>query len=403
MKFAYSAYDQDGKSVSGVFDGANEIDVISQLSQRGLLIYSTAPATDLNKLSRLLNSDIGRRTPSLSQRVHFCRALHALNASSVPIDRALLILSTGSTQAWLSKLGRQCHEAIVAGKSLSEALSDTTTGFSRDEVGLIAAGEQTGAVSSALNDLASLLEHRLLIRQHVTSALVYPAVLIIMAVLSLAIIASVLIPAVAPLLVQSNVDLPVMFRAMMAVQEAVQHNGGSLLAGTLALGLLIAGLIIKSKSRPFASDLRLRFPLSRDAEAARIYRTLGTLLRNKVPVQRAVQLTSNAVKNQAVANDLHRVAEAVMTGKSLANSLSKVRVVDQTAVALVTVGEETNKVPEILMHLAKQTEQKVTHRIDRALTLLTPVLTIGLGLLIGGLIVSVMRAIMSINDVAGAL
>ncbi len=402
MKFSYSAYDRDGKLVSGTLEGVDERDIVAQLNQSGLHIFQATPATEKGRFAEILRSDIGRKKASLAHRAQFSRSLHALVAARVPIDRALFILSNGKQGRWIAKVAKNAHEAIISGSSLSDALSASSAGFSPDEAGLVSAGEQTATITDSLDELSGLLENRLQMRQRIISALVYPSILIVMALVSLAIIATVLIPAVAPLLTQSGVELPLMFRFLIAAQTLFQEHAGESLTGLLLVLVLITVMAVSQNSVPY-SHIMLTSRLGKDMEAARIFRTLGSLLKNKVPVQRAVQLTAAAVKSKPVATDLHKAAEAVMTGKSLVKALSHVRVIDESASALVAVGEETNQVPELLLHLAKRTETDVGHRIDRFLTILTPALTIGLGLLIGGLIVSVMRAIMSINDVAGAL
>ena len=180
--------------------------------------------------------------------------------------------------------------------------------------------------------------------------------------------------------------------------------------GLLAIAVMLAVLAIVSwiargpRVRPVLDRLVFRLPvlgsLAGMAESSRICRTLGSLLRNGVALQQALSAMQGVARSAVTRQQLSIVAERVSAGTKLVESLRHVTVLDATALQMVQIGEETNALDTMLLHVAQSQETELAQRIERLMTLLTPLLTVALGILFGGLIMSIMGAILDLNDLA---
>ena len=240
-------------------------------------------------------------------------------------------------------------------------------------------------------------------RESVRSALIYPAILVFMAVASLFILLGVVIPKFKPLVEDSGTALPTMTRVVIAVGEGFQVYWWVPVVAVLGC-LLVGRRLLANPSWRYRWDLALaRSPIFGDlivrAETARLARTLGTLLVNGVNLLPALALARGGVENAALARDIDTVERSLREGKSLAEPLGEAAVIPKLAIQLIRVGEETGNLEEMFFKIADIYDEEVRRAIDRLLALLVPALTIGLGLMIAGIIGSIMAAILSIYDI----
>jgi general secretion pathway protein F len=251
-----------------------------------------------------------------------------------------------------------------------------------------------------LHTLALALQRRLALRGKLSAALVYPILLLLMSATSLVLIATVLVPNLAPLFADSGTEPPIVIAFLMHAVAFVAQFGWEL---AMVLAALVLGAVMfftSSQGRFFVGNQTLRFKTARQLEAARLCQTLSTLLGAGTPIQTAIITTSNAVTSHLVKVQLKKASEDVISGMKLSKALEQVTVLDSASRQFIAVGEETNQVESLLSHAGDTLEASAFNRIEKLVTLLTPLMTIGLGLMIGGLIMSVMRAILSINELA---
>ncbi len=400
MKLSYRAYDASGRLVTGDMDGLTETDILSKLRHDGLFPFETSAGGSAKESQSWLTRDIGGTGLNLADRARFARILAALLKAGVPLDRALRIMTEQGHSKRIAKLSSEAAEAVAAGKTLSSVLANPATGFARHEVGLVVSAEQTGSFAPVLEDMAAMLDKRLELRSRLSSALVYPIVLLVMGLASMVVIATVLVPNLAPLFADNQSQMPWIMGAMISVIDLIKNHGLTIL---IAVPLFAAALFLALRSEGGKATLGrwlLKLRTVRQFEAARICRTMATLLKNGVPLQNAIRATAEAVKNNKVATELHDTLEKVVGGARLSRALETVSVLDPSARQLISIGEEANRVDDIMLHLANTLESDSSRRLERLMTLLTPLMTVALGMLIGGLIMSVMRAILSVNDLA---
>jgi general secretion pathway protein F len=400
MKLSYRAYDATGRLVTGNLEGTSKSEILARLKAKGLFPFETSASGEQPSRESWLNRELLRQGLSLQDRAQFCRMLAALLSAGVPVDRSLQIMSANGQGRRIERLAKESAEAIASGLSLSSVLAKQGSGFARHETGLIASAEQTGAFAPVLDDLSAMLDKRIELRGRLGSALVYPIVLLVMAIASLVVIGTVLVPSLAPLFSQDDVNRPLVITAFEGARD-LYSNSGYQMAATAAAVLALAFLFFRSGyGRKLLDRALLKFLTMRQLESARICRTLSTLLKNGIPLQSAIRTTADVVKYRSVSEELTETVEKVVGGGRLSSAFETSSVVDRAARQLIAIGEETNRVEDMLLHIANTTETSAARRLERAMTLLTPLMTVALGLLIGGLIMSVMRAILSVNELA---
>lgn len=400
MTVHYKAYDVQGRLVTGTVDGVSELEAVAKLQKDGLFPFEAKKSSVAAVSQSWLTREVGGAGLKLQERGRFARVLSALIGAGVPLDRALVLMSDRSHGRRISRVAGNAAEAVVAGQSLSNVLGKPETGFARHEVGLIASAEHTGAFAPVLENIANMLDRQVELRGKLGAALVYPAVLLFMALVSLVLIVTVLIPNLAPLFEQGRAEPPIFIGLLMTLASFVSQNGVQVAVAVVAMAL-ICFLILRSR---FGLRLRegfaLKFLTIRQLEGARLSRTLATLLKSGVSLQSAIRASASSVKFERIRSELQLVADRVVSGSKLSTALADSTVLDSQIRQLIAIGEETNRVEDLLLHAAQSQEAMAMRRIERLMTLLTPAMTLVLGVLVGGLIMSVMRAILSVNELA---
>jgi general secretion pathway protein F len=398
--FRYQAYDPNGKVVEGFVDALSESDALNKLYGQGIVPFRAKPASSDETASSLSAFRLSRASLSLGERARMMRQLAVLLKSGITLDRALRILTLQPPTKRVKAVVTVCAEGVAAGKPLSQTLSGQQSGFLADEIGMIKAGEQTGSLAAVLEELGTMLERRQELRGRIVSALAYPAVLLVMALLSLTVIATVLIPNMMPLFEQSGAELPLIVRVITAVTAAFRDHSLLILLIALLVSLLAFYAFRQPAMKAVWDRLLLRLPIAGDVEVSRICRTLATLLHSGLALQSAMSAVRDVAANSITRQQLSHAIDDVTAGVKLAEAFKVLTALDSGSRQMIAIGEETNKLEAMLMQIAINLESETTQRIERLMALLTPLLTIALGVLVGGLIMSVMRAILSVNELA---
>jgi general secretion pathway protein F len=400
--YHYIAYTRAGALAEGRLQAASLDDAIEMLWERGLTPFETredaAPASGRWWARQILAS----RTPSQRDVASFTREFATLAQSDIPLDDALRIVSEQFGTTRIRPVITSLLEAVLDGAHLSDAMAQHPEAFQDEYVNMVRAGEASGDMARVFGELADLLERRLELTGRLTSALVYPCVLIVAAIVSIAVIMGVLIPNLAPMFPEGGKSMPIAVSVIVRMREAWPLI---LTAGAvMGIGVLgIATTISRSNHLRRAADriflgLPLAGKLSGEQNCARFTRTLGALLRTGVPMLSALASARSAVRNRHIGSGLEGSIDAVRDGQSLSRALSGRPGIPQVALRMVTVGEETGKLDEMLLRTAVMLEQQSQRRIERLMTLLTPALTVGIAGLVGALILTVMNAILSANE-----
>jgi general secretion pathway protein F len=401
-RFQYAAYDAAGRIERGEVDSASRADALSLLEARGLLPFETSGVAPTN--GRTLISL--RRSKRLGLKVcaDLTRELAVLLAADVQLDASLRLLVHKTQDRQLGALAERLLAGVNAGQPLSASLADPGLEAPPLLVNLLRAGEARGNLAPTLADLAAFFESRMETQGKVRSALVYPAVLCVTALGAIGIIITVLVPALLPLFADSGASPPFVLRLGQALGQGVGAYGYLLAAGLIAATLGLRSFLRRPAVRRRLDEGVLRLPGIRSlimrTSTALFARTLGTLLRNGVSLLPALGIAAAVVPNGAIAAAVTRAAERVKEGRRLADALAETGRFSDFALRFVAIGEEASKLDRMLLHLAELSDKEAQRGIDRAMTLISPLLTIMIGGLIGSLFVSVVQALLSVNQLA---
>ncbi len=401
--YKFKAYRPDGLLEQGAVQAVSEQDAVKLIKARGLLPFLVAKAT-LEPSSNIGVGIFRRRDPcTFDDYAVLARELATLLDADLTIDQALRLVQAGAGNSRLRGLAEQLLESVVAGSPLSDALMRHATGAPPYFANIVCAGEARGNVGATLQELADFLEARVDIRTKLKSALVYPLILAVAALATIAIVAVFLVPNLMSLFKDTGSEPPVILQAIETVSAFLAEYWPLVTGATCVAAIGIAAL---SKNRTIqlrASRLVNASPLLgllvRDAASSLFARTLGTLTQSGVPLIAALQLVSNVMPNQLYSDAVGEATERVKEGVRLSAALERTGHFSPMAVRFVAVGEETGKLERMLLRSSAVLDKQIQRRIERGMTLLGPALTILIGLLVGGLMVSVMQALLSVNEI----
>jgi general secretion pathway protein F len=379
--FRYVAIGTGGKVSQGVLDAADEgalvVLDIQFFRRRGLRAQETADLT---------------------------RELSVMLGAGQDLDRALRFLVETAPNARVRRLLTSIRDTIRDGNTLAAALSQHPTSFPRLYIGLVRAGEAGGALAPTLERLATLLERERALASTITSALIYPAVLLLAAIGSVVLLLTDVLPQFVPLFTDNGAKLPLSTQVMIDAGHILGTWGLPGL-GVLALVMLGVNRWLREPGPRFAFDrMRLRLPLfgglAREVMAARFTRTLGTLLINGMPLITALDIVRETLGNTAGARALDAATLGARGGAGLARPLSASGLFPERTIHLLQLGEETAQLGPMALRAAEIHEQKTRLAVQRMVSLLTPAITIGMGAMIAAIVASLVQAMLGLNNLA---
>lgn len=401
--FHYRAYDAQGQLALGTVEATTEGQASDVLFTQGLTAFQLNPATQTAEPWWQRDLLAGSR-PQPTDLAALTRELATLTGAEIPLTDALRILSDQASSHRARALASSLLGEILNGAALSDAMQKQGTTFSSDYVSIIRAGEIGGTLGQVLEELADLLERRLEIRAQIQSALVYPAILICVSLAALGIIIGVLVPSIVSVFAESDRSLPPAAQFLMALQARWPELLAAVAVGGVAMTCTAAAVLRRPALALRFDRYKLKFPLLGSIvlhqETARFARTLGTLLRAGVPLLQAATAASGVIANRHIAAGTARAIALVREGVSFHRALKSETPLPTLALRLTTIGEEAGRLDQMLLRIAAIFERQTQHSIDRFMTLLTPILTITMAIVVGGLVMSIMSAMLSINDLA---
>jgi general secretion pathway protein F len=402
--FRYAAVTRTGQREQGELEASSLEEALDLLVGRGLTPIETEPKRSSTGSISVWNREITLRRGSLEHHAQFLRELATLLSAELPIDECLRILQEENQNQVIKNLAVHILADVSGGMSLSDSFDAHAKGAPKYCSSLMRAGEARGAIAAATTEVARLLETRLELRSRIRSALMYPALLGLVSLVSLLVVLLVLVPALTPIFLEAGSEPPFVLVLAKWVTDIVTLYWPLLL---LVVSGLLAALMWLGRQDAFqrwrdgmALRLPVLGPLIRKANVATLARTLGALIKNGVPLPQALQMTASAISNRVLSDDLIQARQRVMEGERLSRALARLHNVPSAAVRLITVGEETSRLDDMLLHLATIYERETTRQIERAMTILSPVMTIVIGIVVGVLVISVLKAIMGINALA---
>lgn len=404
-RFGYRAYDQTGVLRQGEVECESREAALHALARRGEMPVEVSEG-GLPAHQRWWEREvIGAGRLSHARLSLFTRELATLLKADIPVDEALRVVHLQpALPARVRKLTRAILDDVVAGRSLSEAVAAQEPAFPAIYARLVQSGEASGTLAEVFEDLAGFYERSAEIRARLGSALVYPAVLLAAAAIALAVILGALLPTVVSLFEEAGAELPAPVAALAVLEAAAARHWLPL---SVVTGLSFVGLAAAFRSEPVrdvCDRWSLRLPVLASviarSQTARFARTLATLTKNGVSLPDALRMTSGVLGNRVFRAAALQAGEDLMQGSSLSASLGASGLFSDLALRLTAVGEQTGQLDVMLARVADILEASFQTQLQRLTALLAPLLTIVIGVLVGGLLLTVMSAIISVNELA---
>ncbi len=401
--FYYKAVTPAGEVLEGQFDLGSRDDVIGKLQDAGNIPLEVREA-DGGDSASLFAALFKRATLRQAQIVQFTQQLATLLGAGQPLDRALQILLDLPETDKAKRMLERIRDEVRGGTPLSDALEAEQGTFSRLYVNMVRAGEAGGSLDDTLARLADYLERSAALKSSVINAMIYPAFLVGMVLVSLMVLLIYVVPQFAPMFADMNVEMPLITKIVLAVGSTLQSFWWLILAA-IVFG---AGYLRRQMADPQARlkiderllKMKLVGDIVRKVETARIARTLGTLLKNGVPLLSGLGVARNVMTNTALAESVEAAAEEVKTGGGLGHALAQSKRFPKLAIQMISVGEESGELDTMLLKVADTFDVEVKNTLDRLLAALVPATTIVMTVIVAMIMLAI---VMPIMNIAGAV
>ena len=402
-RFHYRAIATGGKIVEGVMEAPDEASLVSQLRRQGSIVMRASPER-LQKRGGLNLTLLPRKSLTRPEITNITGELAAMLGAGQDLDRALLFAAEIAPNKRVGQALRKIRDTVRDGSSFADALTQIPNSFSRLYIGLVRAGEVGGTLNETLARLSELLERERALAATVTSAMIYPSVLLVAAGGSIILLLTHVLPQFVPMFEQTGAALPLSTRIMIDAGNLIGQWGLAALIVLAGLGLLIRRILQQPGPRLVFDRARLRLPilgsLAREIMAARLTRTLGTLLLNGTSLITALEITRDVLGNTAGVAALNAATEGARQGGGLARPLAQSGLFPKRTIHLLQLGEETAQLGAMSLRAAALHEERTRLAVQRLVSLLTPAITIGMGGIVALIVGSVMQAMLGLNTLA---
>jgi general secretion pathway protein F len=408
--FSYKAVNNQGNVIEGVREAINDQYLIASLQSEGYMpIYVVTVKSGLFSGFKL---NLKRSSLSQKDLLLFTGELATLLESGLPLDKSLLVLMdlTEDNEA-LTKLVARILEKVKGGASLADSLERRKSPervksslFSKFYLNMIRAGEAGGSLGDVLTRLADYLESSQELKDTVSTALIYPIILLVMSLASLFVMLTFVVPQFSEMFASAGKALPVSTQIVVGLAEWLQSYWWVLIGAFFGASSYMKWQMADPIRKKVWDGRFLRVPLFGsillNKETANITRTLGTLLGNGVSILSALIIVRETVDNLVLADAIQDAEDQLKQGKTMSEALLTKGILPKMAMQMIKMGEETGRLEEMLLRVATIYDKQLRVAIARMLALLEPALIISLGLMIAGIIVSILLAILSVNDLA---
>jgi len=400
-EYLYKATTLSGQTVEGSMEGKDEETIVQSLHQLGYIpirIISTRAKAARFRVPSILPHRVG-----IKDLFAFTQELSTLVSAGLPLDRSLTILGALTENERLKEALRDLVKRIEGGSSLSEAMGNHPRIFPRLYVNLLRAGESGGFLEATLSRLAQYLQTTKEVRDQLISVMIYPLILTLVMGISVTVLMTFVIPRFTKIFSDMGGTIPLVTQIVIAVSRLVT---GFWWLGLGILVLIYLGLkaYLKDEERKWKWDrFKLRWvavgDLIKKVEVARFSRTLGTLLQSGVSILPALSLVKEISQNSAISRSIAYIHDRLREGKGISKSLEETDVFPPLAIHMIGVGEETGRLDEMLLKVAEAYEANVQTTVKRVVSLLEPLIILIMGGIVFFIVISILLAILSINEI----
>ncbi|WP_155299484.1 type II secretion system F family protein [Deinococcus kurensis] len=397
--FEYRVRDRSGKVLKSQMEAETANQVRDTLRSKGLMIVEIkAPKTGLNADVKIPFLD--NRPPSLKQVAIFSKQLATLINAGVPLVQSLAILQKQIEHKGFQGVVKEMRSDIEAGTPLSDAIAKHPKIFNRLYLNLVRAGETSGTLDSVLERIAAFQEKELALRGKIKSALTYPVVVLVFAILITYFLLTTIVPQFAGILAQLNAPLPFITRMLMAVSSFLQHQILFLVAIIAAVAFGYRAYYRTPKGRVVIDDIKLRVPilgnLIQKSAISSFARTFGLLISSGVNIIESLEITKGTANNAIVEDSIDNAKNVVMVGEQMSSSLASSKVFPPMVVSMISIGEETGSLDDMLVKVGDFYDREVDEAVDSMTAAIEPMMIVFLGVIVGMIVAGMFLPMFSI-------
>jgi len=402
MRFALRAFDKQGREVAETVDAVGADEAAESFRRRGFYVTEVAQAGEEDARPRGRSPGRGRR---LKELVMLTRQLYVLTSSGTRLVQAFTALERQARPGPWRDIIADIRKRIEEGTPLAEALQRHPRYFDPIYVSLVAAGESGGNLSAMLDRLARLTEKRLKVRNAIVGAMIYPALLVVVAVSVLVLLMVFMIPRFAELFENLEVPLPATTQALIGVSGALRSCWWALLGVAGAAAMAVKLYLGTPAGRRTLDSLVLRVPvlgsIARNFATARITRLLGVLLEGHVPVLEGLKLTRQGTGNVHYAELIGRAEDAVSRGETISSAFAEGDLISPSICEAIRSGEQSGKVGPLLLNIADFLDEENEVVVRSLTSIIEPVILIVMGVLVGLVAMSMFLPLFDLAALAG--
>jgi type IV pilus assembly protein PilC len=405
--FQYEALDAKGQPVKSEIDALNSKEAISKIRNMGqfptkVTAKGGAKAVKAGETAKPKSRRGAKAKVKTAALCQFARQLSTLQDAGLSILRSLRILEQQQKTGNFRRIIGYVADDIEGGSTLSEAFGKYPRCFNKLFVNMVAAGEAGGVLDVILSRLADFMEKSERLKARIKSAMIYPIVVISVALLIVLGLMTFVIPAFAPVLMEmTGKKLPWITQALMDTSNWIKGGGWAIIIGGIIGMVILMKLIKASKIGKLVLDhVALKLPvagqIASKSSIARWTRTLGTLIGAGVPILEAINITSETAGNAVYAHMLEKVNHAIRQGDTFANPLKASKTVDSLVVNMIDVGEETGDLDKMMHKIADQYDEQVDVLVGSLMSLLEPIIIVVLGSIVMVIVLAIFLPLVSV-------
>jgi general secretion pathway protein F len=405
-EYIYKAADSLGKVVEGIMSAPEEATLVSKLHTMGYMPIKISPSSTGQKLSLSMKFSVPLPFSAISgaDLLAFTQELSTLIKAGLPLDRTLSIMVEITGNEKLKKVVQEVLKDVRGGRSFSDALALHPRVFDRLYVNMVKAGEAGGVLDIVLERLVDFQQRSQQLKSTVLNAMIYPIILISVMAIVIIVMLMFVIPRFSMIFETMGKTIPLPTQILLSSSQFIQNFWWLILAVVIIISVIFQRYRNTEQGRLNWDTFKLKLPLLSDLilkiEVARFSRTLGTLINSGVPLLGALTIVKEVIKNVVVSNSISDISKGAKEGKGVSAPMRVVGIFPSLAMHMIRVGEETGKLDEMLIRVADTYDEEVQNTTKRFISALEPVLILVMALLVGFIVLSLIWAILGINDIA---
>ena len=380
--FAYTARTLGGELKTATMDAASRDEVVAQLRRQKLIVVKIDEEKAKKRMGRIKTRDI----------VIFTRQFATMINAGLPLVQALDILSRQSENKALQDVTRQVVYDVESGHTVADALRRHPKAFTDLYVNMVAAGEAGGILDTILLRLATFLEKNDALVGKVKSAMIYPAVIMSVAVVAIVVLLIFVIPVFQNMFASVNLSLPLPTRVVIGLSSFLKRYwwlmGAGIWGGIFMLRQFYRTPTGKLRIDSFLLHMPVLGDLLRKSAVSRFTRTLGTLISSGVSILDGLEITAKTAGNQVIHNAIMESRASIAGGDTISAPLQKSNVFPPMVISMIAVGEQTGGLDEMLTKIADFYDTEVDTAVSGLLSLMEPIMIVFLGVIVGGMVVA---------------